>query len=315
MSKVVDEKALGLDLKKKKTTKKTEKSTDKTAKTEGSTTEKKPKEKKEKKEKVDSEELQQLLQEATNLFTNYLKTSKQPSKDNEIDTEAAEDEEVIELVDLLKLKKGSELILQKNQQQQKSGGSYWTTDSSNNGEKTIKDLASIKDEDHGPAAWNKSDREYKYTELLERMYQTLKKNNPELGGGKKKAIKVKTPQVARDGPKKTVLINFTEICANLHRAEQHVLDYIFVELGTTGNLDGSNRLVIKGVFKDKDVENLLRKYINEYVVCRICGSLDTRLNRDPNTRLSSIVCTNCQASRTVQAVKQGFVANVTRRRN
>ncbi|EFC50794.1 predicted protein, partial [Naegleria gruberi] len=162
--------------------------------------------------------------------------------------------------------------------------------------------------------WNKSDRDYKYPELLERIFDTLKKNNPELGGGKRKPIKVKTPQVARDGPKKTVLINFTEICANLHRAEQHVLDYLFAELGTTGNLDGSNRLVIRGAFKSKDIENLLRKYITEYVVCKICNSLDTRLNRDSTTRLYSIHCSNCQASRTVQAVKQGFVANLRRKK-
>lgn len=235
-----------------------------------------------------------------------------------INADVEEDEQISEIVELLKKKKSAEVIqLLNKKQQSQSAGSYWSEDKAEGESETGgRDLASLleKDEDHGPIAWNKSDRDYKYPELLERIFDTLKKNNPELGGGKRKPIKVKTPQVARDGPKKTVLINFTEICANLHRAEQHVLDYLFSELGTTGNLDGSNRLVIRGAFKSKDIENLLRKYITEYVSCRICGSLDTRLNRDPTTRLYSILCSNCQASRTVQAVKVGFVANLKRKK-
>ncbi|KAF0974148.1 hypothetical protein FDP41_006758 [Naegleria fowleri] len=312
MSSVVDEKALGLDLKKPK-----KKSTSSSAEK----TEKKTKKTSTSEEKTESsEELQLILKDAAQLFKQALEKVKEEMPLPSIDTNVEEDENINEIVDLLKTKKSAEVIqiINKKQQSQSSGGSYWSEDREESAELqgSDRDLASLlaKDDDHGPQAWNKSDRNYKYPELLERIFDTLKKNNPELGGGKRKPIKVKTPQVARDGPKKTVLINFTEICANLHRAEQHVLDYLFAELGTTGNLDGSNRLVIRGAFKSKDIENLLRKYITEYVVCKICNSLDTRLNRDPTTRLYSIHCANCLASRTVSAVKQGFVANLRRKK-
>jgi translation initiation factor 2 subunit 2 len=202
-----------------------------------------------------------------------------------------------------------------------NGGTYWTTEGGeedvegNDESNAIKGLRFYKkDEDHGPAAWNKSDRDYKYPELLERVFDILNKKNPELTGSRNKHVTVKTPQVARDGPKKTIFMNFAEICDNLHRKKEHLNEYLFAEMGTTGNLDGSERLVIKGAFRTKDIESLLRKYIQEYVICKVCTSLDTRLDRDPNTRLFSINCMNCQASRTVQAVKQGYVAQTSRRK-
>jgi translation initiation factor 2 subunit 2 len=37
-------------------------------------------------------------------------------------------------------------------------------------------------------------------------------------------------------------------------------------MGTTGSVDGSSRLVIKGRFQQKQVENVLRRYIGELVI-------------------------------------------------
>jgi translation initiation factor 2 subunit 2 len=36
---------------------------------------------------------------------------------------------------------------------------------------------------------------------------------------------------------------------------------LFAEMGTTGSVDGAGRLVIKGRFQQKQVENVLRRYI------------------------------------------------------
>lgn len=57
---------------------------------------------------------------------------------------------------------------------------------------------------------------------------------------------------------------------------------MFAELGTSGSVDGSRRLVIKGRFQQKQIENVLRRYIVEYVTCKTCRSPDSDLTKGEN---------------------------------
>ncbi|KAI8574542.1 hypothetical protein RHMOL_Rhmol01G0363000 [Rhododendron molle] len=52
------------------------------------------------------------------------------------------------------------------------------------------------------------------------------------------------------------------------------------ELGTSGSLDGQQRLVVKGRFMPKFFEGILRRYVNEYVICNGCKSPDTILSKE-----------------------------------
>ena len=47
----------------------------------------------------------------------------------------------------------------------------------------------------------------------------------------------------------------------MHRQPEHVIQFLFAEMGTTGSVDGAGRLVIKGRFQQKQIENVLRRYI------------------------------------------------------
>jgi translation initiation factor 2 subunit 2 len=51
------------------------------------------------------------------------------------------------------------------------------------------------------------------------------------------------------------------------------------------------------------------------VLCPGCKSVDTLLDKDSATRLMHLRCQQCGASRTVQAIKSGFVARVTKRQH
>ena len=66
-------------------------------------------------------------------------------------------------------------------------------------------------------------------------------------------------QVVRVGTKKTAFANFTEIAKMLHRTPKHLLAFLFAELGTSGAIDGSNQLIMKGRFQQKHIENVLRR--------------------------------------------------------
>ncbi|KAH7149504.1 domain found in IF2B/IF5-domain-containing protein [Dactylonectria estremocensis] len=121
------------------------------------------------------------------------------------------------------------------------------------------------------------------------------------------------PQCMREGNRKTVFANIADICKRMKRTEEHVTAYLFAELGTSGSVDGSRRLVIKGRFQQKQIENVVRKYIIEYVTCKTCKSPDTELNKGEN-RLYFITCNNCGSRRSVTAIKTGFSAQVGKRR-
>eukprot|EP00884_Botryococcus_braunii_P017471 jgi/Botrbrau1/4407/Bobra.0348s0001.2 len=160
--------------------------------------------------------------------------------------------------------------------------------------------------------WEASDRDYSYEELLDRVFGILKENNPELTGEKRRTI-LKPPMVAREGTKKTVFTNFYDLCKSMNRSGDHVQQFLLAELGTSGNLDGQNRLIVKGRFLPKAFEGVLRRYMNEYVLCNSCKSPDTLLDRDSASRIMFLRCQQCGASRTVAAIKAGYVARITRR--
>ncbi|OIV95666.1 hypothetical protein TanjilG_01460 [Lupinus angustifolius] len=158
--------------------------------------------------------------------------------------------------------------------------------------------------------WEGSDRDYEYEELLGRVFNILRENNPELAGDRRRTV-MRPPQVLREGTKKTVFVNFMDLCKTMHRQPDHVMAFLLAELGTSGSLDGQQRLVVKGRFAPKNFEGILRRYINEYVICLGCKSPDTILSKE--NRLFFLRCEKCGSGRSVAPIKAGFVARVGRR--
>ncbi|XP_076162142.1 eukaryotic translation initiation factor 2 subunit beta isoform X1 [Ptiloglossa arizonensis] len=154
--------------------------------------------------------------------------------------------------------------------------------------------------------WVGSDRDYTYDELLVRVFNIMREKNPDMVAGKKQKFVMRPPQVVRIGTKKTSFANFTEICKTLHRQPKHLLDFLLAELGTSGSVDGNNQLIIKGRFQQKQIENVLRRYIKEYVTCHTCRSPDTILQKD--TRLFFLQCETCGSRCSVASIKSGFQA-------
>ena len=147
---------------------------------------------------------------------------------------------------------------------------------------------------------------YSYKELLDRVVGILQENNPELS--EKRRHTMKPPQLMRVGTKKTLWVNFQEICKMMRRNPEHVFQFFMAELGTEGSIDGTQRLVIRGKYVPKYIESLLRKYIVEYVTCQMCRSPTTTLTRDSVSRLYFIHCQDCGSSRSVAPIRAGFHA-------
>ncbi|KAL8847475.1 MAG: hypothetical protein Q9221_007468 [Calogaya cf. arnoldii] len=152
-----------------------------------------------------------------------------------------------------------------------------------------------------------------YPLLLSRFFTLLHNHHPDILSSGSKSYKIPPPQCLREGNKKTIFANIADICARIKRTDEHVTQFLFSELGTSGSVDGSRRLVIKGRFQQKQIENVLRRYIVEYVTCKTCRSPDTELSKGEN-RLYFVSCNSCQSRRSVTAIKVGFSAQVGKRK-
>eukprot|EP00287_Rhodomonas_sp_CCMP768_P008259 CAMPEP_0196717632 /NCGR_PEP_ID=MMETSP1091-20130531/999_1 /TAXON_ID=302021 /ORGANISM="Rhodomonas sp., Strain CCMP768" /LENGTH=212 /DNA_ID=CAMNT_0042058045 /DNA_START=30 /DNA_END=668 /DNA_ORIENTATION=- len=147
---------------------------------------------------------------------------------------------------------------------------------------------------------------YPYADILQRVYDAIAEKNPELMGGKK--FTMIPPQVAREGSKKTVFVNFKDMCKRMHRTMDHVMSYFNAELGVACSLDPEGKLTFKGRFTPKQIESVVRNYMIAYVQCQMCKSFDSLLVKDSVTRLTFIECNRCQARKSVSNVEKGFHA-------
>lgn len=94
----------------------------------------------------------------------------------------------------------------------------------------------------------------------------------------------------------------------IDRKHDHVMSFMAAELGTEATLGPENNMILQGKVMSKHVERLYKKYLELYVRCSNCKQYQTKLEKDPSTRLYMLECKNCGASRSVAAIKAGYHA-------
>lgn len=100
-----------------------------------------------------------------------------------------------------------------------------------------------------------------YSLLVNRFFSLIQSHHPDLLSSGNKSYKIPPPQCLREGNRRTIFANIADICKRMKRSDDHVMQFLFAELGTSGSVDGARRLVIKGRFQQKQLENVLRRYI------------------------------------------------------
>lgn len=68
------------------------------------------------------------------------------------------------------------------------------------------------------------------------------------------------------GTKKTLWVNYHEICQMMNRSDDHVKQFMEAELGTEGSIDGMQRLLIKGKFVPKVCPLKYAKILLPYLI-------------------------------------------------
>lgn len=98
---------------------------------------------------------------------------------------------------------------------------------------------------------------------------------------------------------KTLIRNFSDISTKLRRDPTHFSKYLFKELATPGNIQGSalilQRKLTTGLIQEKIVS-----YVKEFVYCKICGEPDTKFVKEG--RIIFIQCDACGARSPYRAI-------------
>ena len=118
----------------------------------------------------------------------------------------------------------------------------------------------------GTGIWQHDDTQaIPYALLVSRFFSLIQSHHPDLLSSGTKSYKIPPPQCLREGNRRTIFANIADICKRIKRSDEHVTQFLFAELGTSGSVDGSRRLVIKGRFQQKGIESVLRRYIGAYL--------------------------------------------------
>jgi translation initiation factor 2 subunit 2 len=213
------------------------------------------------------------------------------------------DEEEADVAAMLDLSKKKKKKKKKPSSEKTEGSSKKSADADLSGQHAMlaeQDAEQEREDPHDRKA------DYTYDELLDKIVDLLQTNNPALVEKKKRNIK--PPQLTLLSSKKTLWVNFQEICTMMQRSPEHVFAFFMAELGTEGSIDGNQRLIIRGKYVPKYIESLLRKYVVEYVTCEMCRSPNTDLQRDGASRLYFCNCRDCGSSRSVAPIRSGYHA-------
>jgi len=130
-----------------------------------------------------------------------------------------------------------------------------------------------------------------YEKMLKRVYSQLP---PEVF--KHKRFELPKTQSTIAGSR-TIFFNFKEICDVLNRDPNSVLKFLAKEMATAGTLDRT-RAIFQGRFNTDTLERLIKRYVEEFVVCPICKRPDSKIVKE--NRLYFLVCEACGARSSIR---------------
>ena len=131
-----------------------------------------------------------------------------------------------------------------------------------------------------------------YEELLERAIKQTPK-------GKTGGERFEIPKVSgRIEGNKTIINNFTQIASQLHREPKQLLKYLQRGLATPAVQD-NQRLVIGRKIGANIINEKIKKYVDEFVLCNDCKRPDTKLIKE--NRVLIMKCMACGAKHPIKS--------------
>ncbi len=98
---------------------------------------------------------------------------------------------------------------------------------------------------------------------------------------------------------RTILSNFLQIADILRRKPEHLLKYILKELATPGEIKKSGSVIIGTKVGAGRINEKVRQYANEFVLCGECGKPDTKIEKED--KFTFLKCHACGAKHSIKA--------------
>ncbi len=133
-----------------------------------------------------------------------------------------------------------------------------------------------------------------YDDLLKRLRKGL---GPSVAKSVDQRIELPPPITYWQG-RKTIFKNFMDYPRIMRREPDKILMYLAKELATAASMDGERAIFI-GRRDKQSFAVILNRYMNERVLCPICGRPDTHIEKVK--RLQIIICEACGARSPVRS--------------
>ncbi|MEM3154672.1 MAG: translation initiation factor IF-2 subunit beta [Candidatus Woesearchaeota archaeon] len=98
---------------------------------------------------------------------------------------------------------------------------------------------------------------------------------------------------------KTVITNFLQIASVLRRPADHLLKYVLKELATPGEIYRSGSLVLGAKIAASRINDKIKQYAHEFVLCPDCGKPDTEIKKEGD--FSFLKCSACGSKHPVKS--------------
>lgn len=131
---------------------------------------------------------------------------------------------------------------------------------------------------------------YKLNFMIDRIYENIQQP--------KKTKNILPKLVVKCENKKTYFANYLDICASLNRDSDNLVKFLEKELNVGTSVNAQNQLIIDGMFREKHIEKVIVNYIETFVRCCACKSLNTLLIKE--NRCTFLQCNNCNARNPVK---------------
>jgi translation initiation factor 2 subunit 2 len=109
-------------------------------------------------------------------------------------------------------------------------------------------------------------------------------------------LELPTPQTIWVG-QRTIFRNFMDFPKALNRDPEKLLLYLNKELASAGYIAGE-RVIFLGRKEPSSFGALIDRYVKDYVICPVCGSPDTRTEKQK--KLGFLLCEACGAKSSIK---------------
>lgn len=98
---------------------------------------------------------------------------------------------------------------------------------------------------------------------------------------------------------KTIISNFLSIARVLRREPEHLLKYVQKELAAPGEVNRSGLLVLGSKIAASRINEKIKQYADEFVLCSNCGKPDTEIKKEGD--FCFLKCSACGAKNSVKS--------------